>query len=104
MNYEVVWKGVGPLPYPPGRTQADDERYYLQRLQPAEREPLSERQQKRRAKAQQAEPIGTRKCEQCWHRMIPAGEARKGHARCRVCRKAKPRRGGPLPKANGGLE
>ncbi len=98
MNIEVVWNGVGPLPLPPGRTQEDDERYYLQRLQPAEREPLSERQKRRQARAYATEPCGTRKCEQCWARMIPAGEVNKGHARCRVCRKATPRRGGPLPK------
>ena len=94
MSLEVVWSGRGALPYPPGRSEDDDIRYQ-QRVpeeRPAERHAA-------RAERRQLAVYTSKKCEQCWHRMIPAGEARKGHARCRVCRKAKPRRGGPLPKA-----
>lgn len=88
MNIEVVWSGRGALPLPPGRTEDDDVRYQQRIPEP---EPKQARE-KVRAQQRALQVATSKKCEQCWTRFVSAGEVRKGHARCRVCRKAAPRR------------
>lgn len=91
MNIEVVWSGRGSLPYPPGRSEADDIRYQ-QRNPPEEVEPTPNRPKR---KLRQVQTVFTaKKCVQCCTRMVSAGEARKGNSRCKECRTHTPRRGG----------